>query len=146
MSETHDPVSSPDGCHCAQLIFEGEVFEGPSYYKVVLDGRVLDQRVFGGSLVWSADSRYLALEEWLSTDRRRGPSTVLFVVDVEGGCYYNRSKSSNGFIYPRRFEGSTLIFMRNRGIMHQEFELDIGRVTEWQPLEFADSASSRPVE
>lgn len=132
-------VLSPDGRHHVQFELAGRIHEEPSFcalsfYKVSLNGRLIQQRSFGDEIVWSDDSRFFALEEWFSTDQRRGPSTALFVVDVERGCYYDRAKAPGGFIIPMRFEGSTFIFKRSRSVLTQESELDLDRVVDWHPL------------
>ena len=71
---------SPDGRYKAVLEYEGEVRFGPSYCRLELNGKPLSGRIFGEVLCWSDDSRYLALQEWLSTDYGKGPVTRVLLI------------------------------------------------------------------
>nr|WED68851.1 hypothetical protein PJ912_00385 [Pectobacterium colocasium] len=64
------------------LICAGEIRFGPPYFSLSIDGKTLDDRVFGKDMLWSPDSRYLAVQEWLSTAERDGPQTALLCIDM----------------------------------------------------------------
>ncbi|WP_240355714.1 hypothetical protein [Pectobacterium polaris] len=75
-------LPSFDRQHTAMLIYAGEIRFGPPYFSLSIDGKALDDRVFGKDMLWSPDSRYLAVQEWLSTAERDGPQTALLCIDV----------------------------------------------------------------
>ncbi|MFJ5379104.1 hypothetical protein ACIPSX_17325 [Pectobacterium sp. CHL-2024] len=54
-------LPSLDRQHTAMLIYAGEVRFGPSYFSLSIDGKALDNRVFGKDMLWSPDLRYLAV-------------------------------------------------------------------------------------
>lgn len=74
--------ASPDGRHEAHLVYEADIRWGPPYYRLRLDGRPVTGRIFGRPLRWSPDSRYLAAQEWLTTDEAKGPITRAVVFDM----------------------------------------------------------------
>ena len=49
--------------HTAMLISAGEIRFGPSYFSLSIDGKALDERVFGKDMQWSQDSRYLTVQD-----------------------------------------------------------------------------------
>ncbi|MEQ9891907.1 hypothetical protein [Pectobacterium aroidearum] len=75
-------LPSFDRQHTAMLIYAGEIRFGPPYFSLSIDGNALEGRVFGKELLWSPDSRYLAVQEWLSTAERDGPQTALLCIDM----------------------------------------------------------------
>jgi len=66
----------PNGKHKANLIYAGEMLFGPppSIFRLEIDGEPVPNRIFGDRLCWSGDSRYLATEEWMTTDYPAGLS------------------------------------------------------------------------
>lgn len=112
-------VLSPDGSHAAKFLYAGEIRFGPPYYKVEVDGRLLSKlslqkRVFGVGCLWSSDSRYLALSEWLSRLESRGPDTQLVVIDIQNRREHVVERMRGGFADPVRFEGNTLFYAKAR--------------------------------
>ncbi|HNP20276.1 MAG TPA: hypothetical protein PKL31_17680 [Fulvivirga sp.] len=101
---------SPDKKHGFNFIFEGEIRFGPTYYKIQLDGQIISNRIFGFEFKWHPDSKYLALQEWLTTDYQKGPITTLTIIDLENGKFARVSKADKGFIKPLKFEGNLILF------------------------------------
>lgn len=73
---------SPDGKREARLVIAGEIRFGPQYFSLILDGKKLPERSFGEGLLWSPDSRYLAVQEWMTTEESDGPITRALVIDA----------------------------------------------------------------
>lgn len=73
---------SPNGIHSVEKIPEGEIRFGPEYFRLRIDGRNLPDKIFGHPMAWSNDSRFLAVQEWLTTDYQKGPITRAVLIDV----------------------------------------------------------------
>ena len=101
---------SPDSRHTARWVYAGEVRFGPPYFLVEIDGRRLSgwlrRRVFGDPFLWSDDSRYLALQEWLNV--AEGPHTELRVVDVPAWREARVARYRGAFVEPVRFKEEVL--------------------------------------
>jgi len=101
---------SPDGRHEAALEWAGDVRFGPAYYRLYVHGRRIPRRLFGAELVWSPDSRYLLVQEWLTTSERAGPHTRLVVLDLLEGRECALAEVRQGFVEPVGVEGSLVRF------------------------------------
>ena len=125
---------SPGKKHGFNFIFEGEIRFGPTYYNIVLDGKLIPNRTFGFEFKWHPNSDYLALQEWLTTDYQKGPITVLTIVDLENGKYAQISKLEKGFIKPLRFEGDLIIFEKEfLGTGKTgEYEINVTEIKNWK--------------
>lgn len=99
---------SPDGRREAVLEYAGEIRFGPPYYYLRLLGAAILKRLFGSSLMWSPDSRFLLVQEWLSTSERDGPRTQIVVFDFLDGRECSLAKADQGFVEPLGLEGKTL--------------------------------------
>jgi len=91
-------ASSPNGQYEATLEWVGEIRFGPAYYRLYIRGRVLSDRVFGSEFIWSPDSRFLLVQEWLTTSEAEGPNTMLVAFDVQHGRECALAKASHGFV------------------------------------------------
>ncbi|WP_225084728.1 hypothetical protein U1R68_10210 [Pectobacterium colocasium] len=96
-------LSSFDQQHNAVLVCIGEIRFGPPYFSLSIDGKALEDRVFGKDMLWSPDSRYLAVQEWLSTAERDGPQTALLCIDVLEERQCQVSQAAGGFKIPLVF-------------------------------------------
>jgi hypothetical protein len=125
---------SPDGAHIACLEYAGEIRFGPAYYSLKVDSTTIAGKAFGREAVWSEDSRYLAVQLWLSTTESEGPHTVLLCVDLHNwrGCQV--SAAHGGFIKPKCFVGNTLIYTKEKSGQLTEFEIDFPVLPRWVAL------------
>ncbi|MBW3623815.1 MAG: hypothetical protein KY468_10460 [Armatimonadetes bacterium] len=133
---------SPDRQHTAVLKNIGEIRFGPSYYSLRLDRIDFGTRIFGNSALWSSDSRFLAVQEWLTIDEAEGPQTQLLLIDWLHHTECAVSWAIQGFIEPKRFEGNTLIYTKMylaRGITG-EFEIDFLELDRWMQLKAGESS------
>jgi hypothetical protein len=87
-------TKSPDHKHDAHFIYEGDIRFGPSYFKLEIDGKEIKGRIFGNVFCWSEDSRYLAVQEWLTLDYQHGPITRVVLIDIEAGKLSAKAKGS----------------------------------------------------
>lgn len=127
---------SPNGLHNAELNYQGEIRFGPEYYTLSLDSVSVKGMTFGGELQWSEDSRYLAAEEWLSTDFGTGPVTRAVIFDLEQGCFSTLKTIDQGYAQSFCFAGNSFIYKKNfqgRGQI-VEVEILITDIHNWQKL------------
>lgn len=132
----NEVYSSPNGEHTFTFINEGEIRFGPSYNAIVLNGIRIANRLFGSAHEWSANSRYLALQEWLTTNYQRGLCTALSIVNTERKQIARVSQTNDGFITPLYFENNRIIFQKGcitKGLL-SEFEITLSDITQWQDL------------
>ncbi|BES85005.1 hypothetical protein PEC302107_33500 [Pectobacterium araliae] len=127
-----------DRQHSAMLVCTGEIRFGPPYFSLSIDGKELEDRVFGKAMLWSLDSRYLAVQEWLSTAERDGPQTALLCIDVLEERQCQVSLAAGGFIVPVRFEDDKLIYEKQyvgaekNGVA--EYEIPFTTLPHWRAL------------
>lgn len=124
---------SPGGKHCFDFIFEGEIRFGPAYYNIKLDGEIIPNRTFGFEFKWHPEAKYLALQEWLTTDYKEGPITTLTLVDMANKKLARVSRADGGFIKPVKFENNHIIFVKeyfDTG-KKSEFEINLNEVEGW---------------
>lgn len=131
---TVSPRKSPDGSHILRFDLEGEIRFGPTYYRAEVNRSVIPAKIFGDIALWSPDSRFLVLQEWLTTDYTSGPQTALHVIDFVHSRSVRASWADKGFITPIRFDGETLVYKKQYfGIGKiAEFEIDLGTLDRWE--------------
>jgi hypothetical protein len=128
-------VPSPDEMHVAELQIAGEVRFGPHYYSLRIDGDELGERVFGEACLWSPDSRFLAVHEWLTTSEAEGPKTALVLFDLAEDREVQISWANKGFIAATSFEGDKILYSKwykGRGVI-REFEMEFLTLDRWEP-------------
>lgn len=128
---------SPNDSHKAVLEYANEIRFGPAYYYLKVDDISFSGRVFGISFLWSPDSRFFAVEEWKSTSEVMGPKTQLLLIDLETRRECALSWADHGFIIPKQFEGSKLIYVKQyfgKGV-ENEFEIEFLPLTRWKDIE-----------
>ena len=116
------------------FIFEGEIRFGPTYYKVKLNGQLLENRIFGFEFKWHPNSTFLAAQEWLTIDYQKGPLTALTLIDLQKGKFAKISTAEKGFIKPIKFEDDLIIFekeyLANGKIVEYAIKLDEIKIWE----------------
>ncbi len=133
MSEETGIYKSPGKVHGFDFIFEGEIRFGPSFYKIKLDGKLIENKLFGFEFKWHPESNYLALQEWLTTDYRKGPITALTLIDLKTKKFAQISKADKGFIIPLRFENDSIIFEKDYLASGKKtvFEINCKEIRNW---------------
>ncbi len=127
---------SPDSQIRGLFAFAGEIRWGPPYYYLRLFPYDFSKRIFGREYLWSADSRYLAVQEWLTVDYTEGPFTELLLIDFASERQCPLSKANKGFIVPVRFEAGSLIYRKDfKGLGEsREFEIAYDSLDRWRPI------------
>ncbi|ARV16254.1 hypothetical protein [Polaribacter sp. SA4-12] len=127
---------SPRKTHGFDFIFEGEIRFGPEYYKLKLDGMLISNRIFGFEFKWQPESKYLALQEWLTTDAQKGPITALTLVNLDTREFARISKTEKGFVKPLRFEKELIIFEKKYLATGKtvEYEINYLQIENWKKI------------
>jgi len=129
-------MKSPDGKHIAELICEGEIKFGPAFYSLKIDDSKINGRIFGHKIKWSDDSRYMATEEWLTTDYQKGPITRVALIDLKLKKLSEFKTIEKGFAEDFNFEGACLIYKKHfydKGII-KEVEVEIASIDNWKKI------------
>lgn len=125
---------SPDKCHQAELVYQSDIRFGPAYYSLKIDDRLLANRIFGNCLCWSSDSKYLATQEWLTTDYAVGPITRVLLLEIDNSKFVGLKSLDKGFVNNFVFEGNLFIYKRAAKGITREVEVDISAIDTWEPI------------
>jgi len=128
-----EPYKSPDKQHRIELFLAGEIRFGPEYYSVAVNGHRIKDKIFGRPYKWDSESKYLALQEWLTTDYQKGPITALLIMDLKKNKISKLSIAEKGFIEPIMFDGDKVIYKKELSERGQsiEYEMDLKDVKNW---------------
>jgi hypothetical protein len=96
----------------------------PLYGRLALDGQPMAGTYQAGSLLWSADGRFLAVQELVSW--MDGPTTRVVVFDTDRGALIRASPARRGLATPLRFEPGALVYNRwHERVGNQELRLGL---------------------
>ena len=130
-------LRSPDGAHVARLERAGDVPWGPRYFSLSVDGVPFEGRIFGDAWLWSADSRYLAVQEWLSRDIHGGPATRLLIIDTAARAEAVVARTTKGWVEPLRFAPPGIGYARRYAGFQYEFEEALPGEDGWEQWDTA---------
>ena len=112
----------------------GEIRFGPYYYSLRLPPYDFAQRIFGSIYLWSPDARFLAFQEWFTTDYAAGPLTGVLLIDFALGRQCLLSKASKGFVVPLRFDPPQLVYSKESGGKTTESRIAYEALGHWSPI------------
>ena len=131
-------IPSPSATQSVRFEYEGEIPFGPPYFTMELNGKAFTNRFFGDVAVWSSESRYVAVQEWLSTSKADGPNTALLCIDTQMLKQCVVSVAKQGFIYPTHFEGHLLVYKKQffdaQGERTIEYEIGFADLPRWEAI------------
>lgn len=124
---------SPNGACRVEKISAGEIRWGPEYFRLAINGHEVPDRIFGSPLEWSDDSKYLAAQEWLTTDYENGPITRVAIFDVESRLVSVLKRCVGGFAEDFRFSGAVFIYRKKFLGKGEEIEaeVEISSIKNW---------------
>lgn len=134
MEQKIGAYKSPGKAHGFDFILEGEIRFGPTYYKLKLNGELIKDRIFGFEYKWHPESKYLALQDWLTTDYQKGPITALTIIDLKTRKFAKVSKAEKGFIKPLKFENGLIVFEKEYFASGKtvEYEINYEQIENWE--------------
>ncbi|WP_167882674.1 hypothetical protein [Leptospira licerasiae] len=135
---------SPNKKHKYELIYDGEIRFGPPYYSLKINGKLVKNRIFGEDAKWSNDSRYLAVQEWLTIDYAEGPITRVMLFDLEMNKYITFKELEKGFVEKFKFINNNFIYVRDYGgrkRTYEEVQVDLSIIKKWYSMKLCLAAS-----
>ncbi|WP_092212368.1 hypothetical protein [Desulfoluna spongiiphila] len=128
--------SSPDENYQVKFIYEWEIRFGPAYFQLELNGQIISDKLFGDKLFWSLDSKYLAVEEWLTTDSQKGPVTRLLLFDLENNKMSAFKIINKGFLRKVNFLNDRLIYIKEYAATGRgtESEVEYKNIKNWAEI------------
>ncbi len=96
-----------------ELQYYGEIRFGPSYFRLFINGNELIDRIFGQLHCISANERYVAFEEWLTTNYSDGPITRVVIYDLLKNHISELSDGQSGFIELMEFTETSFRYSRH---------------------------------
>lgn len=106
---------SPNKKYKAILTYVGEIQANLPCYSLSIEGFPYSfaDRVFGKACLWSPESRFLAVQEWIETDEDNAPKACLLsIIDVlaRRECVIANVEGPKGSILPESFIGESLMY------------------------------------
>ena len=133
---------SPNKKYKAVLTYVGEIQADQACYSLSIDGFPYSfaERVFGQVCLWSPESRFLTVQEWIEIDEDSAPRyCLLLVIDMlaRRECIIANVEGTKGNIFPESFIGEslmyTVIYYGQFG-MTKSFESKFRYLDGWQTL------------
>jgi hypothetical protein len=135
-------LPSPNKKYNVVLTFVGEIQPNQDCYSLFIEGfpYSFGERVFGKVCLWSPESRFLAVQEWIEIDEDSPPKACLLsIIDVlaRRECIIANVEGAKGNILPESFIGESLmykvIYFGPFG-MTKSFETKFRYLDGWQTL------------
>ena len=130
---------SPNGKHTYETVFAGRVDvrfgQGPDYYNPVLNGHKYGATIVGDVFTWSPDSRYLAMQEWLTVQEDEGPITSVKIINLEENGFRDTPAKRGPMSENFNFEGDKFSYEKKvEKASPKKFSIELDKVKEWQKL------------
>jgi hypothetical protein len=97
---TDKRIASPDKRYEVRLTPAAGLAWDQSHAVLALHDLAFHGRVFGWNGVWSSNSRYFAITEWLRIDTVHCPDMQLVIIDAQGGRECVVEQVLCGFVEP----------------------------------------------
>ncbi|RZM80372.1 hypothetical protein C3B51_12500 [Pseudoalteromonas rubra] len=116
-----------------ELKYLSEIKFGPAYYLLTVADKKVPNFVYGFTRSELQDGRYLAIEEWLTTDYQKGPITRVAIFDLENKLVTRLATVKKGFVDSFKLKNN--IFTYNKTYHGNgkvvESEIDWNLITQW---------------
>ena len=117
------------------LDIAGEIRFGPQYYELEIQGNKITKYSYGFNRAELEDGRYLAIEEWLTTDYRKGPITRVAIFDLQKGLVCRLKVVEKGFVSNFKLKNGVFSYRKEypaKGLAI-ESEVDWSSIKNWEP-------------
>ncbi|MCG7563089.1 hypothetical protein [Pseudoalteromonas sp. McH1-42] len=119
-----------------QLNYKSEVKFGPAYYSLEIEGHKVPTFYYGFERSELLGGRYLAIQEWLTTDYRKGPKTRVAIFDLEKKLVSRLEIVEKGFVSDFRLTEKIFSYRRtyyaNARVVDQEVDWD--SIEKWSDI------------
>lgn len=103
---------SPDGNYILSFRYIGDIRFGPSFFRMKINNYIVKDMYFARNFVWSADSRYLAVQKWIELDPHNGPHTSIFLMDMKRDVWTDVAPTYKGLVSPVRLTKDYLVYSK----------------------------------
>lgn len=112
-----------------------EIPWGPVYYSAKVENCriILWFRIFGENFLWSADSKYLFLQEWFTIDRKLAPKTGILAINLVKRRKKLVVKPVKAWAIPKKFDG-------NNNVLEYEI-IKYSRDEKFNPMTYVEKSS-----
>ncbi|WP_100913475.1 hypothetical protein [Pseudoalteromonas spongiae] len=119
-----------------KLNYENEIRFGPAYYSLEIEGKKVPNFFYGFSRTELFNGRYLAIEEWLTTDYKKGPITRVAIFDLENKLVSRLKVVEKGFVDSFKLNNNIFSYRMNYHAKGKvvESELEWRSIKEWSSI------------
>ncbi|WP_046006004.1 hypothetical protein [Pseudoalteromonas rubra] len=116
-----------------ELKFLSEIKFGPAYYTLIIAGKKVPNFFYGFTRSELLNGRYLAIEEWLTTDYQKGPITRVAIFDLENKLVTRLAAVNKGFVGNFKLENNTFTYNKTYHGNGKVVESEVGwnLITQW---------------
>ena len=117
------------------LDIAGEIRFGPQYFELEIQGVKIPKYYYGFNRAELEGGRYLAIEEWLTTDYQKGPITRVAIFDLENGLVSRLKTVQKGFVSSFKLANGVFSYRKEFHAKGKvvESELDWSSLNNWEP-------------
>lgn len=118
------------------LEIAGEIRFGPQYFELEIQETKVLKYNYGFSRAELEGGRYLAIEEWLTTDYKKGPITRVAIFDLEN-CLVSRLKTvDKGFVSGFKLQNGIFSYRKEYRVKGKIIEsgIDWSSIDNWEPI------------
>ena len=118
------------------LDIAGEIRFGPQYFELEIQGVKVLKYNYGFNRAELEGGRYLAIEEWLTTDYKKGPITRVALFDLENGLVSRLKTVDKGFVSGFKLQNGIFSYSKEYRVKGKivESELDWSSIDNWEPI------------
>jgi 3-methyladenine DNA glycosylase AlkD len=130
-------IHSPENTNVATFSYFGEIRFGPIYHSLKINAFIIKDRYFSAKGIWSNDSRFFVVEEWVTIKEAEGPNMKLVIFDLEKNKESVVSIVNKGFFEPITFQENKIIYkkeLRKLGVV-KELEVLINEIKNWRDID-----------
>ena len=119
-----------------EIIFENEIRFGPSYFRLLIKGKEVKGAIFGDCCSELSDGKYLAIQEWLTTDYQEGPRTRVAVFNLEDSTVARLESINKGFAQSFELENGIFNYTKFFTIENKTINCEVqwNKIENWIPF------------
>ena len=118
------------------LKLAGEIRFGPQYFDLEINGKKIADYFYGFDRAEFENGRYLAIEEWLTTDYQKGPVTRVAIFDLDKGFVARLKVVEKGFVSEFRLNDGVFLYKKKFPAKGEAIETEVvwSAIKNWAPV------------
>jgi hypothetical protein len=118
-----------------ELKFLGEIRFGPTFYQLYINGSVVRDFSCGDTFAELCGGRYLAIQEWVTSDPVKGPITRVAIFDLKKEMVAKLKIVESGFATRFKLEDNIFTYSESRYLnQYVDVCVEWGSIDTWQPI------------